>query len=76
MRGIKLHSQIEFLVPFRVQLLWHRFRPLLRLPDLDGGVWVRSAGLILGYQTLGAYHCGEDELVMNQFSSLEKDVCV
>ena len=57
-------SQVEFLVPLRIQLFWNGLGPLLRLAHLDSCVRIGRACLILGYQSLGAYHCGgEDDTV-------------
>lgn len=56
MIGKHIYSQVELLVPHRVQFLGHGARSLLDLADLHGDVRVAGAALVLGDQALGADH--------------------
>ena len=51
------YLQVELFIPLRIQVLWHRLGPFLRLAHLHRGVRVRSSRLILGDEALCAYHC-------------------
>ena len=42
------HSQIELLIPDRVEVAENGLCPSLRLAHLDGDIWVAGAGFILG----------------------------
>lgn len=51
------HSQVELLVPHRVEVSEDGLRPALGLAHLDGDVRVAGARFVLGLQTLRAHDC-------------------
>ena len=55
----KIYSQVEFLMPDRVEFLGHSLCPFLHFAHLDSDIGVRCPTLVLRNQALGTYHCGE-----------------
>ena len=55
------HSQVELLVPDRVEVAEDGLRPALGLPHLDSDIRVAGAGFILGLQALRTPDWKEDK---------------
>lgn len=55
------HSQVELLIPDRVEVAEDGLRPALGLSHLDGDVGVAGAGFILGLQALRTHDWREDK---------------
>lgn len=53
------YSQMEVLVPHRIQIAIDSLSSLFGLPDLDGDIGVTGACFVLRLETLGTQNCGE-----------------